>query len=300
MAMLSVFANPARFLALSNWLAPLLYAASLALIGWGLWQGLWVVPPDEYQAGDVMRVMFIHVPAAWLSMASYSALAICSFIWFIWRHELADVAAKAIAPLGATWTALCLATGAIWGKPTWGTWWEWGDARMMSVLFLFFLFLGYIALRAAMDSRQKAQRAGAILAMVGILNVPLIKFSVDLFTSLHQDSQSVITSRRPENGRGLSLASADERPWPHAALRRADADADARRDLGPAHSAGQCETDGGGLRDHAAGFRQECRLHLGLLRHRGGQPGPDHPDRHPTGESLAGKNAAGRSAPARR
>ena len=195
--MWSYFANPHKFLRLSDWLAPVFYALGAACIFYGLWQGLWVVPKDEYQGGDIMRVMFIHVPAAWLAMASYSALAIASFVWFVWRHELADIAAKAIAPMGATWTALCLATGSIWGKPTWGTWWQWDDARMMSVLFLFFLFLGYMALRAAMDTRQKAARAGAILAMVGALNVPLIKFSVDLFTSLHQDA-SVITADGPK------------------------------------------------------------------------------------------------------
>jgi heme exporter protein C len=195
--MWSYFANPHKFLRLSDWLAPVFYALGAACILYGLWQGLWVVPKDEYQGGDIMRVMFVHVPAAWLAMASYSALAIASFVWFVWRHELADIAAKAIAPLGATWTALCLATGSIWGKPTWGTWWQWDDARMMSVLFLFFLFLGYMALRAAMDTRQKAARAGAILAMVGVINVPLIKFSVDLFTSLHQDA-SVITADGPK------------------------------------------------------------------------------------------------------
>lgn len=195
--MWSYFANPHKFLRLSDWLAPVFYALGAACILYGLWQGLWVAPKDEYQGGDIMRVMFVHVPAAWLAMASYSALAIASFVWFVWRHELADIAAKAIAPLGATWTALCLATGSIWGKPTWGTWWQWDDARMMSVLFLFFLFLGYMALRAAMDTRQKAARAGAILAMVGAINVPLIKFSVDLFTSLHQDA-SVITADGPK------------------------------------------------------------------------------------------------------
>ena len=195
--MWSYFANPHKFLSLSAWLAPLFYGAGTLCILWGLWQGLWIVPKDEYQGGDIMRVMFIHVPAAWLAMASYSALAVASFVWFIWRHELADIAAKSIAPLGAVWTALCLATGAIWGKPTWGTWWQWDDARMMSVLFLLFLFLGYMALRASMDSRQKAARAGAILAMVGAVNVPLIKFSVDLFTSLHQPA-SVITADGPK------------------------------------------------------------------------------------------------------
>jgi heme exporter protein C len=195
--MFSWFANPLRFMRLSNWLAPLCYALAVLLIGWGLWQGLWMVPKDDYQGGDIMRVMFIHVPAAWLAMASYMAMAVMSFIWFIWRHEVADIAAKSIAPLGAVWTAICLATGSIWGKPTWGTWWQWDDARMMSVLFMFFLFLGYMALRASMDTRQKAARAGAILAMVGAINVPLIKFSVDLFTSLHQDS-SVLTADGPK------------------------------------------------------------------------------------------------------
>lgn len=195
--MFSWFANPHRFLKLSDWLAPAFYALAALGILWGLWQGLWVVPKDDYQGGDIMRVMFIHVPAAWLAMGSYLGMAVMSFVWFIWRHEVADIAAKAIAPLGATWTALCLATGAIWGKPTWGTWWQWDDARMMSVLFMFFLFLGYMALRAAMDTRQKAARAGAILTMVGALNVPLIKFSVDLFTSLHQDA-SVITADGPK------------------------------------------------------------------------------------------------------
>ncbi|ABI78831.1 heme exporter protein CcmC [Hyphomonas neptunium ATCC 15444] len=195
--MWSAFANPHKFLKFSAVAAPLFYGAGMLCILWGLWQGLWIVPKDDYQGGDIMRVMFIHVPAAWLAMVSYSGLAVASFVWFIWRHELADIAAKAIAPLGAVWTALCLATGSIWGKPTWGTWWQWDDARMMSVLFLLFLFLGYMALRASMDSRQKAARAGAILAMVGAVNVPLIKFSVDLFTSLHQPA-SVITADGPK------------------------------------------------------------------------------------------------------
>lgn len=155
------------------------------MIAFSVWQGLWVVPPERVQ-GDSARILFVHVPSAILTSASYSAMAMASFIWFVWRHELADIAAKCIAPLGAIYTALCLASGSIWGKPTWGTWWQWDDARMVSSLMMLFLFLGYMALRAAMDTRQKAARAGAILAMVGIINVPLIRFSVDWFTSLHQ------------------------------------------------------------------------------------------------------------------
>lgn len=197
MGMFSYLANPLRFLRFSKYAAPICFGLGLIMTLWGSYQGLFIVPKDEYQGGDIMRAMFIHVPSAWLAMASYTGLAGASFVWFIWRHELADIAAKAIAPLGAAWTALCLSTGSVWGKPTWGTWWQWDDARMMSVLFMFFLFLGYIALRAAMDTRQKAARAGAILAMVGILNVPIIKFSVNLFTSLHQDA-SVVTSDGPK------------------------------------------------------------------------------------------------------
>ncbi len=197
MGMFSYLANPMRFMRFSSIAAPIAAALGVAMIVWGAWQGLYIVPKDEVQGGDIMRAMFVHVPAAWLAMGSYTGMAAASFVWFIWRHELADIAAKAIAPLGATWTALCLLTGGIWGKPTWGTWWQWDDARMMSVLFMLFLFLGYIALRAAMETRQKAARAGAILAMVGAINLPLIKFSVDLFASLHQDA-SVITADGPK------------------------------------------------------------------------------------------------------
>ena len=124
-------------------------------------------------------------------MGAYVSLALASFVWFIWRHELADIAAKSIAPFGATYTVLCLASGSLWGRPTWGTWWEWDDARMVSVLVLFFIYLGYMALRAALPSRQQAARAGAILAMVGLINIPLIKFSVDWYTSLHQPASII-------------------------------------------------------------------------------------------------------------
>ncbi len=193
--MISAFANPHRFLALSRWLAPLCGVAAALMIAYSIWQALYVAPPERLQ-GDSARILFIHVPAAWLSMAAYTGLAASSLVWFVWRHELADIAAKSIAPIGAAYTLICLATGSIWGRPTWGTWFEWSDARMVSVLVLLFIYVGYIALRLAMDTRQKAARAGAILAMVGFINVPLIKFSVDLFTSLHQ-GPSVVRADGP-------------------------------------------------------------------------------------------------------
>lgn len=194
--MWSILANPHRFMAFSKLAVPITALIGVVMFGYSLWQGLYVVPTDEVQGGDIFRAMFIHVPSAWLCMGLYVGLAVSSFVWFIWRHELADIAARAIAPIGAGYTALCLATGAIWGKPTWGTWWLWDDARMMSVLVLFFLFLGYMALRSAMETRQKAARAGAILAMIGVINVPLIKFSVDMWSSIHQ-GPSVIRADGP-------------------------------------------------------------------------------------------------------
>ena len=192
--MFSWFANPHRFLTLSSWLAPIFYGIAALLIGWGLWQGLWIVPEDDYQGGDIMRVMFVHVPAAWLAMASYLGMAVMSFVWFIWRHEVADIAAKAIAPLGATWTALCLATGAIWGKPTWGTYWEW-DARLTSMLILLFLYFGIIALRMAISNRDTAAKATSVMAIVGVINIPIIKYSVDWWNTLHQPATFTITEK---------------------------------------------------------------------------------------------------------
>jgi len=175
-------------MAFSRIAAPICYGLAALMIGYALWQGLFVIQEDDVQGGDIMRIMFIHVPSAWLAMASYVAMAVSAFVWFVWRHELADVAAKSIAGFGALYTAICLATGSIWGSRTWGAWFDWEDSRMVSVLVLFFLFLGYIALRMAMDTRQKAARASAILAMIGIANIPLIKFSVDTFASLHQEA----------------------------------------------------------------------------------------------------------------
>jgi len=191
--MLSYLANPLRFMRFSRLAVPICFALGAVMIGWSLYNGLFVVPSDEAQGGDLMRGMFSHVPSAWLCMGLYAALAGASFVWFIWRHELADVAARAIAPIGAGYTALCFITGSIWGQKGWGAGWHnliLGDSRLMSVLVMLFLFLGYMALRAALETRQKAARAAAILAMVGIVNVPIIKVSVDMWqtTTIHQPS----------------------------------------------------------------------------------------------------------------
>ncbi len=207
--MWSILANPHRFLGFSKAAIPVCLGLGVILTGWALYQGLWVVPPDADQGGDIIRAMFVHVPSAWLCMGLYAGLAGASFVWFIWRHELADVAARAIAPIGAGYTALCFATGAIWGEPTWGKAWRnviLFDSRLMSVLVLLFLFIGYMALRAALDTRQKGARAGAILAMVGLINVPLIKFSVDLWktSTIHQGSSVIRTPGVEAEGPGMA------------------------------------------------------------------------------------------------
>jgi heme exporter protein C len=181
--MFGFLANPARFMAFSRWLAPVLGALAAALLFIGLW--LSFAAPDDYQQFATVRIMFIHVPAAFMASFVYVCLAGASLIGLVFRHSLADAAAKAAAPLGAAFTALALATGSLWGKPTWGTWWQW-DARMTSVLVLFLLYLGYMALHAAIDDEQKAARAAAILALVGVINLPIVKFSVDWWNTLHQ------------------------------------------------------------------------------------------------------------------
>ena len=199
---------------------PICFALGLVMVGWSLYNGLLVVPPDERQGGDLMRAMFTHVPSAWLCMGLYAALAGASFVWYIWRHELADVAARAIAPIGAGYTALCFITGSIWGQKGWGAGWHnliLGDSRLMSVLVLFFLFLGYMALRAALETRQKAARAAAILAMVGMVNVPIIKVSVDMWqtSTIHQPS-SVISIGSPtprEEGSGMNPVYLQQLLW---------------------------------------------------------------------------------------
>ena len=178
------FANPARFLRLAKLLQPWLAVASVVLIACGLYFALFVSPAD-YQQGQTVRIMYVHVPSALLGMAGYSAMALASAVGLIWKHPLADLVAKAAAPIGACFTFLCLVTGSLWGKPMWGTWWAW-DARLTSMLILLFLYLGYMALQSAFDDPTRGARAAAILALAGFINVPVIKFSVDWWKTLHQ------------------------------------------------------------------------------------------------------------------
>ena len=182
--MLHQFANPIKFLRLADVVQPWFAGLTLLLIVTGLYFGLFL-SPDDYQQGATVRIMYLHVPAAWMSLFCYSMLAIGSGVSLIWKHPLADIAARATAPIGACFTFLALGTGALWGKPMWGTWWVW-DARLTSVLILLFLYLGYIALNNAFDDPERASKASAILALVGFVNVPIIKFSVDWWNTLHQ------------------------------------------------------------------------------------------------------------------
>ncbi len=178
------YANPTRFMRLSARLLPWLAAATLALGGLGLYLALFASPPD-YQQGETVRIMYVHVPAAWMALFCYTSMAIASAVGLIWRHPVAELAAKATAPIGACFTFVALVTGSLWGKPMWGTWWVW-DARLTSMLVLFFLYLGYIALSEAFDDPTRGARAASILALVGFVNVPIIKFSVDWWNTLHQ------------------------------------------------------------------------------------------------------------------
>ena len=177
-------ASPPHFYRAAGRLLPWFAWPALLLILLGTWGGL-VVAPADYQQGDGFRIIYVHVPSAWLSMFGYVSLAIAAGIGLIWRMKLAHVAANAIAPLGAAFTVLALATGSIWGKPMWGTWWVW-DARLTSELILLFLYLGYIALNRAFDDRKQGDRASAVLALVGVVNVPIIHYSVEWWNTLHQ------------------------------------------------------------------------------------------------------------------
>ena len=189
------FANPARFLRIANAIFPWSIVATALLLSGGLYLSL-VGSPEDYQQGDTVRIMFIHVPAAWMSMSVYTRRAVSAAVGLIWKHPVADLSAKAAAPIGACFTFLTLVTGALWGQPMWGTYWVW-DARLTSFLILFFLYLGYIALWSSFDDQSKASKAAAILVLVGVINVPIIKFSVDWWNTLHQPA-SVATMDGPK------------------------------------------------------------------------------------------------------
>ena len=177
-------ANPTRFLRLVATLQPWLIGLTAVLFAIGLYMTFFIAPAD-YQQGETVRIMYIHVPSAWLAMFCYVAMSISSIGSLVWRHPLADVSAKAAAPIGAAFTFLALVTGSLWGRPMWGTYWEW-DARLTSVLILFLMYLGLMALWRAVEDPTRAARAAAVLTLVGAVNLPIIKFSVDWWNTLHQ------------------------------------------------------------------------------------------------------------------
>jgi heme exporter protein C len=185
------YANPAQFMRLSGALLPFTAIAAVLLLALGLYLGF-TVPPD-YQQGMTVTIMFIHVPAAILAEGAYALIAIASLFSLVWRHPLADVAARAAAPLGALFTALGLITGSLWGRPMWGTYWVW-DARLTSFLLLLFLYLGYMALWNAIEDEARAARAAAILALIGAVNLPIIVYSVEWWNTLHQ-GESIISGK---------------------------------------------------------------------------------------------------------
>jgi len=187
-------ANPHRFLTYSGPLVPWTAGLAAVLLTVGVVWGLVFAPPD-YQMGDTVRIMFVHVPSAWMAMAVYTFMASASLASFIWRHSLADIAARAAAPLGLGFNFLALVTGALWGQPMWGTFWVW-DARLTSFLVLFFFYIGYIAVWEAIEDPHKAGRAASVLAIIGFINVPIVKFSVDWWYTLHQ-SASLIKMSAP-------------------------------------------------------------------------------------------------------
>ncbi|MGE0830713.1 MAG: heme ABC transporter permease [Hyphomonadaceae bacterium] len=187
--MIQAFANPERFLRLSNWAAPLAAALAALLFAIGLPWAL-LASPADYQQGESVRIMYVHVPAAWWALGIYAFMGVASLIALVWRHALADLAARAAAPIGATYAGLCLVTGSLWGAPTWGTWWVW-DARLTSMLILFITYLGYLALLAAIEDEERAGRMAAILCLAGLVNLPIVHYSVEWWSTLHQPASLI-------------------------------------------------------------------------------------------------------------
>ena len=189
--MIDYLANPSRFFRITNFLLPWLMGVSITLTIIGIYFALFDSPEDLIQ-GSAVRIMYVHVPSAWLSIFSYLLLSICSFFFIVWRHPLADILSRSIAPVGALFSLLTLLTGSIWGRPMWGTWWVW-DARLTSMLILFIFFLGYIALSNAFEKNERGSRPAALLAIVGSINLPIVKFSVDWWNTLHQPASIIRT-----------------------------------------------------------------------------------------------------------
>ena len=194
MIRLDYLANPTRFMRLSAALLPWAGGLTVVLLAAGLYLGL-VRAPADYQQGESVRIIYVHVPSAWMALFCYTNMALAGAVGLIWKHPVADLVAKATAPIGTSFTILALVTGSLWGKPMWGTWWVW-DARLTSVLILLFLYLGYMALMRAFDNPERGMKAASILALVGLVNVPIIKFSVDWWSTLHQPA-SVIRAGGP-------------------------------------------------------------------------------------------------------
>lgn len=192
MPALHAFANPARFLRIARPLTPILFWVGVALVAFGCWAGLTMTPADAVQK-DSARILYIHVPSAWLGMGGWSSLAIACLSYLVWRHPLASIAARAIAPAGATFAALCLLTGSIWGRPTWGTWWEW-DGRLTSMLLLFFVYVAWIALDRADADRSGDGRVPALFGVAGSVLLPIVHYSVVWWNTLHQ-GESVLAGK---------------------------------------------------------------------------------------------------------
>ncbi|MBE7210615.1 MAG: cytochrome c biogenesis protein CcsA [Gluconacetobacter diazotrophicus] len=184
-------ANPGRFARVAARVQPFLTWPAVLLTVVGVVWGLWLSPAD-WQQGDAVRIMYVHVPMAWLASAGYASLALCGLLSIVWRHRLADLAAAEIGPVGACVTGLCLVSGSLWGRPMWGAWWVW-DARLTSVLVLFFLYLGHVAMVRAFDDPARGARAAAILALAGAVDLPIIKFSVQWWNTLHQPDSITLT-----------------------------------------------------------------------------------------------------------
>lgn len=185
------FASPARFLRLSDKLLPWLLIATVVLLAFGITQAL-IISPADYQQGETVRIMYVHVPSAWMSMMIYGIMAAASASFLIWKHTLADIIARVSAPVGAAFTLVTLITGSLWGKPMWGAWWVW-DSRLTSVLVLFFLYIGYIALSDSFSGSERGKKICAILALVGAVNLPIIRFSVEWWNTLHQPASIIRT-----------------------------------------------------------------------------------------------------------